>query len=234
MNLSMSRGDSLTFPLVPSVDCTAAVQLIFTAKMSVNDPDSSAVFQKYLGSGLTIVSPVLINLTTVTGDTGAMTDRAKLVWDIRAFWATGAVLTVCQGTLWVSESVTQGLSTSIPVLTSGAGSTIITSAGPFIAGNSWSFSLTSIYDRNGVAVSSLSGWSAVFTVKTAVGGTIVFQRTSASGQITVGAGPSWQWTVPSSVTTSMAAGTYAFDMTLTDNLGQVTTTHMGTLTVITT
>jgi hypothetical protein len=232
MNLQMTRGDSPTFALLTSMDCSTAVQLIFTAKYSTNDPDANAVFQKTLGAGLAVASATIVTMDMVATDTSAMLAKARLVWDLQAQFAGGGVITVSKGTLLVDEDATRLMVTSVPVQAVNTSSTVITSIGPLVSGNDWNFTLSNIFDRLGVAITSLAGWSAVFTVKTQAGAAVI-SRTTGAGQIDVTSGPGYSWTVPNSVT-GLAAGTYNFDMTLTDNLGQVATTTMGTLTVVAT
>ncbi len=102
LNVAVSAGGTV-YPLV-------GVKMWFTAKNSYNDPDSSAVFQKTIGSGIVITNTTL-GLATVTIDPtdtyGLPSSKTLLVYDLQVEDASGNVYTVASGNLIVLPDVTR-------------------------------------------------------------------------------------------------------------------------------
>lgn len=109
----MYRGDTVTLNIV--VSASGAVfpltgcQMWFTAKWTYADPDISAIFQKIIGSGITITNPILGMATVVispTDTSGLPPSKILLVWDCQVEDASGNVFTVASGNLIITPDVT--------------------------------------------------------------------------------------------------------------------------------
>ena len=116
------RGDTLRFTLPPMGSLVGRSQLIFTAKFSVNDPDSAAAFQIIEGTGMTICNvasfvagngsltvadqnagTVLLEVDAVITSVLAIRD---LVWDCQVKLASG-VSSPIGGTIGMTADVTR-------------------------------------------------------------------------------------------------------------------------------
>lgn len=114
MNLSMIRGNSklFAFPLTDSdgdpidlTDCTVTM----TAKSAYTDSDASAVFQKDLDDGITVLDEDngVITVDLEPGDTSSLASKThRLVYDIQVQTLAGRVSTPVRGRLTVQPDVT--------------------------------------------------------------------------------------------------------------------------------
>lgn len=105
ITLDMFRGDDREFTLTLTEDglpmnLTGAT-LRFTAKRSINDPDTAAVITKTVGSGITIdADPTsgIVVVALLAADTADVTRQTVLVWDVQVVRG-GKTRTVVAGTL---------------------------------------------------------------------------------------------------------------------------------------
>jgi hypothetical protein len=115
----MPRGDTRTLevtqPLegdgVTPTDFTLYQNVWFTVKKTVTDPDGSAVMQKSLGSGITIVSSdhTKVRITINPADTSGLTivgQSTVLVYDVQTKDASGNINTPASGNLTIIPDVT--------------------------------------------------------------------------------------------------------------------------------
>jgi hypothetical protein len=114
MNLTMVRGDTPTFDIaVKKPDGTplslAGAQMWFTAKKSTMDTDLAAVFQKTIGSGITVTDATagLAEVTLAAADTSALPSRIILEYDVQVKDVIGGVYTIARGWLTVSGDITR-------------------------------------------------------------------------------------------------------------------------------
>jgi len=115
-DLAITRGDDRIFDLhVATASGTAAdldgVSLWFTVKEDVYDPDSHAVFQKTIGSGINVIDEPGGYVEIVIDRTDTVNLRARylgvpLVWDVQLKDAIGEVQTVDSGTLTIDPDIT--------------------------------------------------------------------------------------------------------------------------------
>jgi hypothetical protein len=129
ISLTQFLGDSTThrIPLAyeGEVFDPTGYRLIWTAKRSATDPDTSAVIQK-MTSGLGITTAEVsgvwfADVSTVHQDTRDLTDK-YLAWDVQAEdLSTGQVCTVAIGTLALARDVTRQTFSSIPINTTEPG-----------------------------------------------------------------------------------------------------------------
>lgn len=124
MKLTQYTGESLTHrvkltrggqPFNPSGNV-----LIFTAKYSRDDEDAAAVFQKTSDAGLTTETVSGAYYALVEAVPADTSDKlpGTLVWDVKAqHQTTGAVLIVAEGTLVLTQAVTQEEGVSTPIFT---------------------------------------------------------------------------------------------------------------------
>jgi hypothetical protein len=129
LSLTQFLGDSTThrIPLAyeGEVFDPTGYRLIWTAKRSATDPDTSAVIQK-MTSGLGITTAEVsgvwfADVSTVHPDTRDLTDK-YLAWDVQAEdLSTGQVYTVAIGTLALARDVTRQTFSSIPINTTEPG-----------------------------------------------------------------------------------------------------------------
>lgn len=113
MNLTMTRGDSRT--LSGSVTLSgdpydlAGCSIWFTAKYRYTDADASAVFQKTIGSGITVTNPTqgLITITIDPADTALIAKvKTVLVFDIQIQTSGGSKWSAASGNLVITPDVT--------------------------------------------------------------------------------------------------------------------------------
>ena len=140
MHLQMYRGDTLEFKAF-IVDGEDAVDVTggyfwFTVKRDINDPDTSAVIRKELGSGIQILNgPLGYLLVTVDPIDTIMLNEEEAVtyyWDLQYQDALGVVQTVFIGRLTVLQDVTRFRSFSIGSV--GIIAVAVVTAGNFVAG----------------------------------------------------------------------------------------------------
>ncbi|MBU6170601.1 MAG: hypothetical protein KGQ87_03790 [Verrucomicrobia bacterium] len=93
-----------------------AWSLIWTAKHTAADDDSSAVIQKATGAGISVTEDTA-TIELVPDDT-LFLPATQLVWDLQAqSLTTGEVRTVALGGLKLSRDVTRRTTTSVPINT---------------------------------------------------------------------------------------------------------------------
>jgi hypothetical protein len=98
----------------------AAWSLIWTAKHSASDDDSSAVIQKATGAGISVTEDTA-TIELVPVDT-LFLPATQLVWDLQAQRiSTGEVRTVAFGGLKLARDVTRRTITSLPINTTAPG-----------------------------------------------------------------------------------------------------------------
>lgn len=117
MNFTMTRGDTVQFSVVVTLDDVAYdltdCSLWFTAKYKYTDDDDDAVFQKTLGDGITVTSAPqgLAAIVISPTDTDALSlIKTVLFWDLQLVDDSGNVYTIASGNLIVNPDVTQSIS----------------------------------------------------------------------------------------------------------------------------
>jgi uncharacterized protein YbjT (DUF2867 family) len=113
MNFTITRGDDVgwsgTVELSDVAYDLAGCALYFTGKNKYTDADASAIFQKTIGSGITVTNPTqgLFTIALVPADTTAI-PKAKtiLVWDLQLVNSAGKRYTIASGNLIVNPDVT--------------------------------------------------------------------------------------------------------------------------------
>lgn len=117
--LEMSRGDSrkwtfaVTYSDTGAVYSLAGASMWFTAKKRITDADVAAVFQKTIGSGITLTDAAngLGYIELSPADTSALSSgKQNLEFDLQLKSSAGKIYTVAFGKLTVYPDVT--LSTS--------------------------------------------------------------------------------------------------------------------------
>lgn len=110
-SIEMFRGDTAQINAAVKTGTTVfdltGATVKFTARQSI--VDSAVLFQKTIGSGITITNAVQGTLTVeiAPADTASLTDESSmLVWDIEVTRG-GQVFTVAHGDLRVSLDVTR-------------------------------------------------------------------------------------------------------------------------------
>lgn len=113
-DFTITRGDTISLTVVVTASGAIypliGVQMWFTAKNSLNDPDSAAVFQKTVGSGIVITGPTLgqATITILPADTaGLPSSKTLLVYDLQIEDSNGQVYTAASGNLIVVPDVTR-------------------------------------------------------------------------------------------------------------------------------
>lgn len=112
-DFQITRGDTPTFNIAVAL-AGAPYSLVgcsiwFTAKWAYRDLDAAAVFQKTIGSGITVTNAPLglATATLVAGDTSFLSAvKILLVYDIQVRTAGGLTFTVARGNLIVIPDVT--------------------------------------------------------------------------------------------------------------------------------
>lgn len=114
MNLKMYRGDTAQFRVTAldidgnPLDITGA-SAWFTAKRTTQDGDVDAVFQKTVGTGITITDApngvMLVQLAEA--DTNTLTKKEILEYDLQIKDTSDGVYTVARGALTVEADVTR-------------------------------------------------------------------------------------------------------------------------------
>jgi len=109
----MTRGDNVGFSGNATLEGEpydlAGCLLYFTAKRQYTDADSAAIFQKSVGSGITITNPTqgLFTVAIAPLDTAALSKvKTILVWDLQLQDGSGKIYTLAQGNLVVNPDVT--------------------------------------------------------------------------------------------------------------------------------
>jgi hypothetical protein len=100
-------------PYVPP----AGTILICTVKRNAQDDDSSALFQKVLGVGMTVAGSVALVEVYPADTANTESDRDGYYGDIQAQDTSGAVTTVWLAKLVFAPDVTRKLTTSVPIYT---------------------------------------------------------------------------------------------------------------------
>lgn len=110
---TMYRGDTVS--LLASVVANGAVYditgaaIYFTAKWNYTDEDGSAVFQKSIGSGISVTSAVngRFTVTISPTDTSSLPNgKHQLLWDCQMVTSQGSIYTLASGYLVVYPDVT--------------------------------------------------------------------------------------------------------------------------------
>jgi hypothetical protein len=115
-NYKFARGDTIILPfqvvLAGSPLNITGAQFWFTAKNNESDPDASAVFQKTLASGITIVDPLTgdLQVTIAPADTSGLLIKTNLYYDLQIKTAGDAIGTIAKGTLFIEVDVTRSTS----------------------------------------------------------------------------------------------------------------------------
>jgi hypothetical protein len=112
-DFTLSRGDTIKLNVAVtasgSVYSLVGSSMWFTAKYSYSDPDSSAVFQKTIGSGITLTDAVNGKATVLilpTDTSGLANAKVMLVYDLQVKDASGNIYTVARGNLIFLPDVT--------------------------------------------------------------------------------------------------------------------------------
>lgn len=103
----------------------------------------------------------------------------------------------------------------------------------FTRGDAWPFTLDSITDLNGAAVTDVSSWTCRSSIKPIGGGAAVAlaSTTAATGVATISRGSGlFSWIIPKTVTANISPDLYFFDAEITDPSGNPQTFH-GVITV---
>jgi hypothetical protein len=112
-DISVKRGDNETLDLVVTdtdtgdpLDLTG-VSLWLTVKVQVNDPDSLAVIQKTVGSGITITDAAAgeASVSISPADTAPFPSSWEGVYDVQ-LKSAGSVRTVVSGAFTITGDVT--------------------------------------------------------------------------------------------------------------------------------
>lgn len=111
------RGDTITLDFTvkrpaggAAVDLTGAT-FTFTAKKKLSDADAAALFQKTLGSGVSVTNAAngQGRVTVAPADTTSLPDyETDLYCDLQMTEAVGTVTTVAEGILRIRPDVTEG------------------------------------------------------------------------------------------------------------------------------
>ena len=191
MTLKQFIGDShthaipLTWPLdgapfSPGADWL----LIFTLKAKVDDADTSALFQKASGAGISVTGSTAA-VSTVPQDTMELSPADRLPWDIQAqHVTTGEVRTVAAGRMSLSRDVTRQTTTSVPVHTAEPPVPV----GPPGPANTLSIGLVTTGAPGSAAAASISGTAPNQTLNlTLPAGSAGPSNTLSIGLVTTGA-----------------------------------------------
>jgi hypothetical protein len=98
----------------------------------------------------------------------------------------------------------------------------------FTRGDAWPFTLDTITDLNGAAVTDVSAWSCRSSITPISGGAAVAlaSTTAASGVATISRGTGlFSWIIPKAVTANVSPDFYFFDAEVTDPSGNPQTFH---------
>lgn len=121
LHLWMYRRTSARVRLVvsetnPATGAAAATDLTgatayWTAKVKLDDADADAIWQKTVGSGITVVDAEggVLELATVPADTDVLVEdeSVRLVWDLKITLADGREIIPAAGTMTVLPAVTR-------------------------------------------------------------------------------------------------------------------------------
>lgn len=114
-NLNMVRGSTLSFDFSVTNTATGLAEnltggtLKFTAKWDFTDVDGSAVFQKTIGSGITVTNAAggLANVTIAASDTTSLPATiVNLNYDLKYTDASSNVWPILYGLLTIVPNVT--------------------------------------------------------------------------------------------------------------------------------
>jgi hypothetical protein len=112
-NFTMTRGNNVTLSGTATLSGDpyelGGCLLWFTAKYRYTDADLDAVFQKSIGSGITITNPTqgLFTVAILPADTLAVAKaRTVLVWDLQVQDGSGKVYTLNSGSIVINPDVT--------------------------------------------------------------------------------------------------------------------------------
>ena len=114
MNLKMYRGDTAEFRVTAldidgnPLNLTGA-SAWFTAKRTTSDDDNSAVFQKTVGNGITIIDAIngIMLVRLAEADTSSIAGKEYLEYDLQVKDTSNGVWTVARGSLLVLADVTR-------------------------------------------------------------------------------------------------------------------------------
>lgn len=116
VTLSMIRGSTFSFDVAISNSGTGLPEnltngtLKFTAKWDLIDSDASAVFQKSIGSGITITnaSQGQVNIVISPTDTSTLPfNTVNLNYDLKYTDSIGNIFTTLLGLINITSNVTQ-------------------------------------------------------------------------------------------------------------------------------
>ena len=120
MDIYLDRGDvkSFTIPLVKEgavYTLQAGDVLTFTAKVRQSDIDTSAVFQKETGDGITQTTGQTSAVVKVLNIDTKNREERSLFWDIQVVPANEENFTAAKGVLYLSHDVTRELTPSVTI-----------------------------------------------------------------------------------------------------------------------
>lgn len=115
--LNILRGDTASWEFRiaeqnggAALDLTGA-SLRFTVKTSRREPDSAALIQKQIATGIEVVDALggVLRVTLSAADTAALDPQTLYVWDLQVRTALGIVITpdYAQGTMRIDGDVTR-------------------------------------------------------------------------------------------------------------------------------
>lgn len=104
----------------------------------------------------------------------------------------------------------------------------------FFRGDAWPFTLDTLTDLAGAAVTDVTSWDCRWTLKKVKGSTVIAAANTTAGAgittITRGSGL-FTWTIPAATTAEITPDVYAYDSEVTDASGNRQTFH-GFITVL--
>jgi hypothetical protein len=116
VTLTARRGDTTELP-VHVVDEAGAPTSVagsvfwFTVKRNIDDPDSEALFQKQLGSGITVIDAptgqLLVSIAAADWAAYLDIDPLRMVWDLQERLPSSKVTTLAGGPFVVERDVTR-------------------------------------------------------------------------------------------------------------------------------
>jgi hypothetical protein len=112
-NLTIYRGRDVSLDIAVTLDSDpydlTSCSLWFTAKEAYTDDDVDAVFQKEIGSGITVTSAAsgLATIAIEPSDTSGLSAvKTVLFWDIKLETDAGKFYTLNEGKLIINPDVT--------------------------------------------------------------------------------------------------------------------------------
>lgn len=113
MNFTMTRGNDVSLSGTATLSGDpydlSGCSLYFTAKRRFTDDDSAAIFQKSVGSGITITSAAQgLFVVAIGSDDTISVEKVKtiLVWDLELHDSAGKIYTIASGNLVINPDVT--------------------------------------------------------------------------------------------------------------------------------